>query len=81
MFETVGERRRVDGLALLACTVAAAALIVLLVIGRPADSVFPGSFHRPGSLLLEPAATLIGSRYNLEKERNPWVPHSRSAKF
>ncbi|MBZ5631684.1 MAG: DoxX family protein [Acidobacteriia bacterium] len=32
------------GLALLACTMAAAALIVLFVIGRPADSVFPGIF-------------------------------------
>ena len=32
------------GLALLACTVAAAALIVLFVIGRPADSVFPAIF-------------------------------------
>jgi|GEM_PF-5643441 len=44
MFETVGEPRRVDGLALLACTAAAAALIVLLVIGRPADSVFPAIY-------------------------------------
>ena len=32
------------GLALLACTMAAAALIVLFVIGRPADSVFPAIF-------------------------------------
>jgi len=32
------------GLALLACTMAAATLIVLFVIGRPADSVFPGIF-------------------------------------
>lgn len=32
------------GLALLACTMAAAALIVLFVIGRPADSVFLESF-------------------------------------
>ncbi|HYV62416.1 MAG TPA: DoxX family protein [Bryobacteraceae bacterium] len=32
------------GLALLACTMAAATLIVLFVIGRPADSVFPGLF-------------------------------------
>jgi len=32
------------GLALLACTMAAATLIVLFVIGRPADGVFPGLF-------------------------------------
>jgi putative oxidoreductase len=32
------------GLALLACTMAAATLIILFVIGRPADSVFPGIF-------------------------------------
>jgi len=32
------------GLALLACTMAAATLIVLFVLGRPADSVFPGIF-------------------------------------
>ncbi len=32
------------GLALLACTMAAATLIVLFVIGRPADSIFPGIF-------------------------------------
>jgi uncharacterized membrane protein YphA (DoxX/SURF4 family) len=33
-----------SGLALLACTMAAATLLVLFVIGRPADSVFPGIF-------------------------------------
>jgi len=32
------------GLALLGCTMAAATLIVLLVLGRPGDSVFPGIF-------------------------------------
>jgi putative oxidoreductase len=32
------------GLALLACTMAAATLIVLFVIGRPADSIFPAIF-------------------------------------
>ena len=32
------------GLALLACTMAAAALILAFVIGRPADSIFSGIF-------------------------------------
>lgn len=32
------------GLALLACTMASAALILIFVIGKPADSVFPGLF-------------------------------------
>jgi len=32
------------GLALLACTMASAAVIVAFVIGRPADSIFSGAF-------------------------------------
>jgi hypothetical protein len=31
------------GLALLACTMASAALILIFVVGRPADSVFSGA--------------------------------------
>jgi len=36
-------RTALAGLALLACTMASAALIVAFVLGRPGDSVFSGS--------------------------------------
>jgi uncharacterized membrane protein YphA (DoxX/SURF4 family) len=37
-------RTATTGLALLACTMAGAVLILIFVIGRPADSIFAGIF-------------------------------------
>jgi len=37
-------RTALVGLAILACTMAGAALILMFVIGRPADSIFPGIY-------------------------------------
>jgi uncharacterized membrane protein YphA (DoxX/SURF4 family) len=45
-------RTAIAGLALLASTMAAAALILGFVVGRPADSIFPGAFFLGLTLLL-----------------------------
>jgi len=60
-------RTAVIGLALLATTMAAAVLIFLMVLGRPADSLFPGAF----CVLL---TVLAWKKWKLIRERTKSAP-------